>query len=60
MPPYKPPPAGSLPKHGREILAAAYIASREGGRGKESSAKIAWSAVERFGYHKNAKGKWVK
>lgn len=60
MPPYKPPAHGSLPKHGQEILAAAYVNSREHGMGKERSAKIAWSAVEKFGYHKNAKGKWVK
>jgi cation transport regulator ChaB len=60
MPPYRPPPAGSLPRHGKEILAAAYISSREGGKGKVSSAKIAWAAVEKFGYHKDVKGRWVK
>jgi hypothetical protein len=60
MPPYRPPKSGNLPPRGKRILREVYTASRhkypgEIAANKARSARIAWSAVEKAGYHKVGK-----
>lgn len=57
---YQTPNSGTLPEAGRRILKAVYQKEREGGLSKERSAKIAWGAVNRAGFHELTFGKWVR
>jgi cation transport regulator ChaB len=61
---YEPPEAGSLPEHGKKILAAAYASCRADKEhspygDKERCSKVAWGAVKNAGYIKED-DKWVK
>jgi len=69
---FEPPAAGEdAPQEVKDILAKVYEScrldwvkerpsDRENPANKESCAKIAWSAVEKAGWRKNAEGKWEK
>lgn len=63
--PYQPPEAGDAPDEVKAILKAVYTQYREKHPGedpevKARGAKMAWGAVRRAGWKKNAEGKWVK
>lgn len=68
---WEPPEGGDLPAEGKRILKEVYSSCRdsqydespgsiEDPEKKASCARIAWSAVEKAGYKKNAEGKWIK
>lgn len=62
---WKPPSAGNAPAGVKKILKAVYSKWRDEHPGenpatKARGAKIAWGAVRKAGWRKNAEGKWVK
>ena len=68
---FEPPESGDAPKGVKDILAGAYNSCRsawvkdhpsdkENAANKTSCSRIAWNAVEKAGWKKDAKGNWKK
>ncbi len=48
----------ALPPHAQRIFMETFNASYH--HGEVSAFRIAWAAVKRAGYHKDASGRWVR
>jgi len=55
-----PPQVSSLPSHAKHVWLAAFNSAHKQYPSEQQAFQVAWAAVRKAGYHKDAEGNWVK